>query len=87
MLTDTEARNQLLKILDDSRTFVELDRAIAAERGSNAHDLFGCAARFLADRDPAGLDGALRERFAQVLSRMVESTEALKLAGILEGGG
>jgi hypothetical protein len=86
VLSDAEARARLLKILDDSRTFADLDQAITAEHAAKTHALFGDAVRFLAERDASGLDGALRERFAQVLSRMVESTEALKLAGILERG-
>jgi hypothetical protein len=35
--------------------------------------------------DPSGLDAELQERFAQALSRTVESTRALELAGMLEG--
>ena len=35
---------------------------------------------------PSGLDGLLQERFAQVLSRFVDSKEALHLAAVLETG-
>jgi hypothetical protein len=87
MVSDAEARARLLKILDDARTFEELSRAVAHEHAAKTHAVFECAARFLAERDPAGLDSALQERFAQVLSRMVESKEALSLAGVLEQGG
>ena len=84
MLTDREARDRLLKILDDARTFEELGDGITAESGAKAHPLFGCALRFLAEEDPSQLDVDLQERFAQVLSRMVESKRALHLAGVLE---
>ena len=86
MLTDDEARARLLKILDDARTFDDLHAALLATGGAETHVLFGCALRFVANDDPAGLEWAVRERFAQVLSRFVESRRALHLAGLLEAG-
>jgi len=44
------------------------------------------ALRFLEHGDATGLDAELQERFAQVLSRFVESSRALELAGKLEAG-
>jgi len=86
MLTDAEARTRLLGILDDAKTFEDLgDGITAAYDATNTHALFTAALRFIAERDPSGLDGELQERFAQALSRMVESREALELAGVLEG--
>ena len=82
MPTDDEARARLLKIQDDAKTFVELADGIAASVEKGA--VFGCAVKFIAEGDASGLDGALQERFAQVLSRFVESPRALHLAGALE---
>lgn len=86
MLTDDDARARLLKILDDARTFDELHGALVAARRADSHGLFDSALRFVASDDAAGLDWPVRERFAQVLSRFVESTRALHLAGVLEAG-
>jgi hypothetical protein len=87
-VTDDDARRDLLAILDDSKTFEELAAAIAAAYAeTDGHRVFGDALRFIAERDAGVLDAALQERFAQVLSRMVESTEALALAGVLESRG
>jgi hypothetical protein len=84
-LSDDDARRRLLGILDDSKTFEELTSAITAACGAkDTHRDFGHALRFIEERDPSGLDAVLQERFAQVLSRMVESKEALALAGMLE---
>jgi hypothetical protein len=82
MPTDDEARARLLRILDDAKTFAELGNGITAVAGAAA--VFGCALRFITEGDASGLDGALQERFAQVLSRFVESPRALHLAGLLE---
>jgi hypothetical protein len=87
MLTDAEGRARLMKVLDDARTFDELGASITAEYAAKTHELFARALRFLADGDPSCLDAALKERFAQVLSRFVESRRALELAGILEASG
>jgi hypothetical protein len=87
-VTDDEARRDLMAILDDARTFEELVAGIRAAQGAKvSHPDFGHALRFVTERDPDGLDDALQERFAQVLSRMVESKEALALAGLLESSG
>jgi hypothetical protein len=86
VLTDQEARARLLKILDDAKTFEDLGKGITAEYAEKeSHPVFGCALRFLAEADPTKLDAGLQERLAQVLSRFVESKEALHLAGVLEG--
>jgi hypothetical protein len=86
MVADAEARVQLLKLLDNARTFDELLEGVTAEYGAKTHTLFGTALRFLAEGDPDCLDDELQERFAQVLSRFVESRRGLALAGILETG-
>ena len=86
MLTEDEARQRLLKLLDDARTFDALNAALAAARAAEPHALLDCALRFVTDDRPTGLDWAVRERFAQVLSRFVESRRALHLAGVLEAG-
>ena len=86
MLTDAEARQRLLKILDDARTFDELHAAVVAAAASDPNDLFGRALHFVTADDATGLAWAVRERFAQVLSRFVESRRALHLAGVLEAG-
>jgi hypothetical protein len=84
-VTDDEARKCLMAILDDAKTFEELATGIRAAHGAkDSHRDFGYALRFITERDAGGLDGALQERFAQVLSRMVESKEALALAAMLE---
>jgi hypothetical protein len=84
MLTDDEARARLLRILDDAKTFEELEAGITDGQGAKASAIFDRALKFIADGDAGGLDGELRERFAQVLSRFVESRKALHLAGVLE---
>lgn len=77
-----------MAILDDAKTFGELVAGITAAYGAkDSHRDFGYALRFITERDAGGLDGALQERFAQVLSMMVESKEALALAAALEGKG
>lgn len=86
MVTDNEARARLLRILDDAHTFEELDEGITAEHRARTHALFGTVLRFIAEGDASDLDAVLQERLAQVLSRFVESTRALELAGILERG-
>lgn len=86
MLSDDEARQLLLKMLDDARSFDALHAALVAAAASEHHRLFGFAVRFVTDDDPAGLEWSVRERFAQVLSRFVESRRALHLAGVLEAG-
>jgi hypothetical protein len=84
-VTDDDARQALMAILDDSKTFAELAAAVAAAYVENeGHRVFGDALRFIAERDAGVLDADLQERFAQVLSRMVESKEALALAAVLE---
>lgn len=85
MARDDEARSRLLKVLDDAKTFEELCGGIEAAHSEHAGAVFACALRFVTESDPDGLDAMLQERFAQVLSRMVESTRALHLAGVLEG--
>jgi hypothetical protein len=87
-VTNDEARRELFAILDDAKTFDELVAGITAASGAkDSPRVFADALRFISERDVSGLDGALQERFAQVLSRMVESTEALALAGLLESSG
>ncbi len=86
MVTEDEARQRLLKILDDATTYDGLARTIEAEHAAKSGAIFGDVVKFFAESDPGGLDGELQERFAQVLSRFVESREALHLAGVLEGG-
>jgi hypothetical protein len=84
-VTDDEARRDLMASLDDAKTFEQLAAGITAAHGAkDSHPVFGDALRFIAERDAGGIDGGLQERFAQVLSRMVESKEALALAGLLE---
>ena len=86
-MTDDEARNRLLAVLDKAHTFAELCAAISAEHGAaSGRGLFGCALRFLSEGDATVLDAGLQERFARVLSRFVESPRALQLAGVLESG-
>jgi hypothetical protein len=86
MLTDADARSGLLGILDDAKTFEELSDGIHATAATReSHAVFDTALRFITHGDPSGLDAELQERFAQALSRMVESTRALELAGMLEG--
>jgi hypothetical protein len=86
MLTDAEAQKRLLGILDDSKSFESLCHAVRASHAAKeSHPVFAAALRFIEERDPYGLDAALQERFAQSLSRMVESRDALALAGLLEG--
>jgi hypothetical protein len=85
MVSDADALARLLQLLDDARTFAELDESLKREQGAPT-DLFARALRFVAEGDPSCLDAPLQERFAQVLSRFVESRRALKLAGILEAG-
>jgi hypothetical protein len=85
-LLDADARARLLAILDDSKTFESVSHGIRASHAATGHHpVFGSALRFIEDADPSGLDAELQERFAQALSRMVESTRALELAGMLEG--
>jgi len=84
-VTDDEARIRLLAVLDKAHTFAELGAAISAEHGAaSGRGVFGCALRFLSKGDATVLDAGLQERFAQVLSRFVESRIALQLAGMLE---
>ncbi len=85
MATDAEARERLLRILDDAKTFEDVAGGITAEHGApGSHALFGFAERFITEQDPSKLDSGVQERFAQVLSRMVDSKEALHLAAVLE---
>ena len=77
-------RSALLKIHDDAKTFEALHELIQREYAAGTGAVFGAAVRFLAESDPSALDAAVQERFAQSLSRMVESDEALRLAGVLE---
>ena len=86
MLNEDEARRRLLQILDDAKTFEELDGAVLVEYAAKTGAVFGSVVKFFAESDPKGLDGPLQERFAQVLSRFVESREALHLAAVLEAG-
>jgi hypothetical protein len=78
----------VLKVLDDAKTFEALQRGLwgIVEFGLRAPDVENAAMRFVFKGDPSNLDDELRERFAQVLSRFVESREALSLAGMLEAG-
>ena len=84
MPSEDDARARLLKIIDDAKTFDELDERIQDEYATKSDAVFGAAVRFLAENDPSGLDAAVQERFAQALSRMVDSEEALRLAAVLE---
>lgn len=85
MASDDDATVRLLKILDDARTFEGLCDGISGAYGAaHSHPLFGTALRFIADGDASNLGPDLQERFAQVLSRFVESKRALELAAILE---
>jgi hypothetical protein len=84
MPSEDDARARLLKIIDDAKTFDELDERIQDEYATKSGVVFGAAVRFLAESDPSGLDASVQERFAQALSRMVDSEEALRLAAILE---
>jgi hypothetical protein len=84
MLSEGDARNRLLKIIDDAKTFEELDERIQDEYATKSDAVFGAAVRFLAESDPSELDDAVQERLAQALSRMVDSEEALRLAAVLE---
>lgn len=86
MNTDDETRRRLLELLDDARTFDELERSLRGRIGTDPSPLLEGALRFLEAGDPSGLDPELEERFAQVLSRFVESRRALELAGKLEAG-
>jgi hypothetical protein len=88
MDTDDQTRRRILKLLDDARTFEELRLGLVRAvplHGTNSSLLAG-ALRFVDDGDATDLDEVLEERFAQVLSRFVESRRALELAGLLEGG-
>jgi hypothetical protein len=85
-LTDADVRARVLAILDDSKTFESLCHGIRTSYATTeGHAVFASALRFIDETDPSGLDAELQERFAQALSRMVESTRALELAGALEG--
>lgn len=86
--TDDETRRRVLELLDDAHTFDELRRSFEAQISLVAvrPALLDGALRFLEDGDATGLDAELQERFAQVLSRFVESRRALELAGKLEAG-
>lgn len=88
MDTDDETRRRVLELLDDAHTFDELRRSFEAQISLVAvrPALLDGALRFLEDGDATGLDAELQERFAQVLSRFVESRRALELAGKLEAG-
>lgn len=86
MNTDDETRRRLLELLDDARTFDELERSFRGRIGTDPSPLLEGALRFVEAGDPSGLDAELEERFAQVLSRFVESRRALELAGKLEAG-
>ncbi len=83
-----DVRVRLLKLLDGARTFDELRVALVGEVPLDDAEppLVRCALRFVTSGITSGLDDELRERFAQVLSRFVESTRALELAGMLEAG-
>jgi hypothetical protein len=86
--TEVEARARVLKVLDDAKTFEDLRHGLLGgeEFGAAATASEDAAFRFIFKGDPSGLDGELEERFAQVLSRFVESREAMHLAGMLEVG-
>lgn len=88
MDTDDETRRRILKVLDDARTFEELRSGVVHAvplHGTTSAVLAG-ALRFVDEGDASALDEKLEERFAQVLSRFVESRRALELAGLLEAG-
>ena len=84
VLSEAEARARLLKIIDDAKSFEQLAEHVRAEHEAKSGAAFGAAVRFLAESDPSGLEFSVQERFAQALSRMVESEEALRLAAVLE---
>jgi len=95
MLTDAEARQRLLEIIDGAHTFEELRDAIVDEVAAltapaapKTAAIFGAALRFVTDAqpDPGTLEPVVQERFAQALSRMVDSKQALHLAALLEAG-
>ena len=77
-------RSLLLKIIDDAKSFEQLDEHIRAEHEAKRGAVFDEAVRFFAESDPSGLNVTVQERLAQALSRMVESEEALRLAAVLE---
>lgn len=85
---DATVRVRILKLLDDARTFDELRVALVGEVPLDGAEppLLRCVLRFVTSGITSGLDDELKERFAQVLSRFVESTRALELAGRLEAG-
>jgi len=84
MTSEDDARARLLKIIDDAKSFEELDERVQDEYATKSGAVLGAAVRFLAESDPSGLDTVVQERFAQALSRMVDSEEALRLAAVLE---
>jgi hypothetical protein len=81
---DDETRRHLLELLDDAHSFGELERGLRARVDAAPCNLLHGALRFLETSDVDGLEPELQERFAQVLSRFVESRRALELAGKLE---
>ena len=86
MDSDDETRRRLLELLDAAHSFDELERGFRARIGTVPSPLLEGALRFIDAGDASGLDPELEERFAQVLSRFVESRRALELAGKLEAG-
>jgi hypothetical protein len=84
--TEDETRRRLLELLDDAHSFDELRRSFQAQISLVAPRpaLLEGALRFAEEGDASGLDAEFQERFAQVLSRFVESKRALELAGKLE---
>jgi hypothetical protein len=85
---DDDARALILKVLDDAHTFDELRNGLLrlVRAGETQGPSLTAALHFVDDGDPNELDDELEERFAQVLSRFVESRRALDLAAMLEAG-
>ena len=84
MLSEADAHVKLLKLIDAAKSFDELAVFIREGYAARGGATFGAALRFIAESDPSGLDAEVQERFAEALSRMVESPDALRLAGVLE---
>lgn len=82
-VTDEDARARLIEILLEARTFDEVWGRITAESAAESHPLFRDALRFLAEGKPNSLDDALKESFAQALTRFADTPRAVELAGIL----
>ena len=77
-MTDVEARKLLLGILDTAVRFKALTDAIeAAYAAPDGHAIFGQAQRFIATRDPSGLDPGVRARFAKALARMTDEADTV----------